>query len=114
MTRIKAACVPAPDEPPPQDHESIYDAAWAKHPLRDHPRFSLARPDERAADSTLWYSSAVRAGFPSRSARRGCSHGQWPRVVAIAPVLALTTVSRDGRSSSSAAARLVRGARTRT
>jgi hypothetical protein len=44
---------PAPDEPPLKEHAVDYAAAWAKHPLRDHPRFRLARPAERDNGTTL-------------------------------------------------------------
>lgn len=54
MTVIKGGVnVPALDEPLPQEDEATYEAAWAQHPFRDHPRFSLARPDERGNGITL-------------------------------------------------------------
>jgi hypothetical protein len=51
----------------PQERQSAYDAAWAAHPLRDHARFRLARPDERVNGTTLvfvgrstWIPAAMR------------------------------------------------------
>jgi len=37
----------------PQEGQSAYEEAWARHPLRDHPRFRLATAEEREDATTL-------------------------------------------------------------
>jgi len=80
----------APDEPLPQEPEAVYDAAWATHSLRAHPRFRLARPGERENGTTLVVFVGRSTWVPGvmRTPRR--SHGRRPRADAIAPVLVLT------------------------
>ena len=53
----------------PQERQAAYEQAWARDPLRDHPRFRLAKPEERAADEHAltfvagpgWVPGAMRA-----------------------------------------------------
>lgn len=44
---------PGLHEPAPREREAAYEAAWAEHPLRNHARFRLARPEEREKGTTL-------------------------------------------------------------
>jgi hypothetical protein len=52
-----------PDEPAPQEREAAYEAAWEAHPLRNHPRFRLATPEERAADEHVLLTFLASPGW---------------------------------------------------
>jgi hypothetical protein len=59
--------MPQERQAPRQGDEEV----WARHPLRDHPRFRLATLEEREADEHVMTFAAVRPGFRAVEARSG-------------------------------------------